>query len=80
MTAETRRKLQERTRIIIRTEEGYLVRVTRIGSEGIDPVWSHSPYDAWFTRNRRIAWMIARRLHGKTVMFNPIVGQIREMR
>jgi len=54
--------------------------VTRIGSEGIEPVWSHSPYDAWFTRNRRIAWTIARRLHGKTVMFNPIVGQIREMR
>ena len=79
MTAETRRKLQLKTRMIIRTEEGYLVRVMRIGSEEIDPVWSHSPYDAWSTRDRRIARMIARKLSGVIVMFNPIVGQIREM-
>ena len=79
MTRETREKIARQTRLIIRKDGEYLVRVQRLGARGIDPVWSHSAYDAWATRDRDAARRVARRLEGVIVMFNPIIGKIREM-
>ena len=42
--------------------------------------WSTSPYDAWGTRNREQAAAVAGLLGGDLWLFNPIVGQIREVK
>ena len=41
--------------------------------------WSTSPYDAWRTRNREQAAAVAGLLGGDLWLFNPIVGQIKEV-
>ena len=42
--------------------------------------WSNSPYDAWRTRERESARTVARRVGGDLWLFNPVVGQARELR
>ena len=42
--------------------------------------WSTSPYDAWGTRNREQAAAVAGLLGGDLWLFNPIVGQLKEIR
>lgn len=42
--------------------------------------WAVSPYDAWHTRDRTAAQMVANRIGGRMVLFNPVVGQIRTYR
>ena len=39
--------------------------------------WSLSPYDAWMTRNIEHARMVADKVGGRLMLFNPIVCQIR---
>ena len=41
--------------------------------------WSTSPYDAWKTREREAAQKVARIVGGDLWLFNPVVGQIREI-
>lgn len=41
--------------------------------------WSNSPYDAWFTRRRDKALLVADKVEGRRLLFNPVVGQIKEM-
>lgn len=40
--------------------------------------WSNSPYDAWMTRNRQFAAIVAEKVDGDIYLFNPVVGQIRK--
>ena len=41
--------------------------------------WSTSQYDAWKTREREAAQKVARIVGGDLWLFNPVVGQIREI-
>lgn len=41
--------------------------------------WSTSIYDAWQTRDRGKAEMVARKVGGVMMLFNPITNQRREM-
>ena len=41
--------------------------------------WSSSPYDAWKTRERDKAEKVARVIGGDLWLFNPVVGQLREI-
>ena len=40
--------------------------------------WSNSSYDAWRTRTKEHAVKVADYVDGKIMLFNPIVGQLRE--
>ena len=42
--------------------------------------WSRSPYDAWNTRKKKSAQAVADIVGGDLWLFNPIVGQLREIR
>ncbi len=41
--------------------------------------WSRSPYDAWKTRKKETAQAVAHVVGGDLWLFNPIVGQLKEM-
>ena len=60
------------TGIIIERDGEYLVGAI-IGLNQLR--WSKSPYDAWITRERALAAMVAKKVNGRKVLFNPIVGQ-----
>ena len=42
--------------------------------------WSNSPYDAWGTRKMDKAMRVAWKLGGSVRLFNPIVGQIKDLK
>ena len=42
--------------------------------------WSDSAYDAWRTRNRGTAENVARIVGGDLWLWNPVVGQLREVK
>ena len=42
--------------------------------------WSNSPYDAWRTRYKDQALAVCNKVGGKQFLFNPVAGQLREMR
>ena len=50
-----------------------------MGSYSTDLRWSWSPYDAWITRSWEKARMVARKVGGKIVMFNPAIRQMKEL-
>ena len=41
--------------------------------------WSRSAWDAWGTRDRESAQKVARMTGGDVWLFNPVVGQLREV-
>lgn len=41
--------------------------------------WSRSPYDAWRTRKKETAQAVANVVGGDLWLFNPIVGQLKEL-
>ena len=41
--------------------------------------WSQSKYDAWRTRDRKIAEAVARKCGGSMMLFNPVVGCIENL-
>ena len=53
--------------------QGYIIGLNELK-------WSDSPWDAWMTRDRADAYDVAQKVDGELVLFNPIVGQIREYR
>lgn len=71
MTCDIRRK----TGLIIRRENEFLVGTILYSK---DLRWSLSPWDAWFTRDRNIARMVAQKVGGELMLFNPVVGQIKK--
>jgi len=42
--------------------------------------WSISPWDAYWTRNRRVAKKIAARVDGVVMEFNRITGDMKKIR
>ena len=73
MTDDVRRK----TRIIIRRGVEYLVGTILYST---DLRWSRSPYGAWGTRNMEQAEKLEKVVGGDLWLFNPIVGQLKELR
>ena len=65
------------TRIIIRRGPGFLVGRILYSTEYR---WSTSPWEAWWTRDRETAEYEARRVCGELWLFNPVAGQLREMK
>lgn len=69
--------IREKTGIIIRRGCDYLVGRVVFSR---DLKWSQSPWDAWITRSAEEAERVCRWIGGEMMLFNPIVGQIREYR
>lgn len=65
--------LRKRTTIVIEKDGKYLVGFNFFLR------WSVSPYDAWNTRNREAAQMVADKIGGRMVLFNPVVNQLRTL-
>ena len=63
------------TRLIVRNGNEYLV-----GRQMVTGIlrWSISPWDAWWTRTRINACMVAEKTGSKVCLFNPVTGEIRE--
>ena len=68
--------IRRETCLIIRRDGEYLVGTILYST---DLRWSISPYDAWMTRNRRQAEMVAQLAGGEPVLFNPIVNQLKPL-
>ena len=69
--------IREFTCIIIRKDGRYLVGKCPITGALL---WSDSPYEAWRTRKRDKALIVADKVGGERILFNPPSGQRREMR
>lgn len=65
------------TVIIIEKDRKFLVGKEMLSKE---LKWSDSPYDAWKTRRKDKAYIIADKVKGTRYLFNPVVNQLREMR
>lgn len=67
----------------IRTLTGIIIRKDGFYLVGRDPfgrlLWSNSPWDAWRTRRRDHALMVADKIGGTRYLFNPVAGQIKRM-
>ena len=68
--------IRKKTGLIIRRGSEYLVGTILFSK---DLRWSRDKYDAWITRDRNAASMIARKVGGDVLLFNPVVGQTKEM-
>lgn len=68
--------IRKYTCLIIRSGTMYLVGRILYST---DLRWSENAWDAWHTRNIEAARMVARRIGGTVMLFNPISGQLREM-
>lgn len=66
--------IRKKTCVIVRKNGEYLVGRILYSQ---DLRWSGSPYEAWRTRDRGKAEDVARKVGGITVLFNPIVKQMR---
>lgn len=66
--------IRKKTVIIIRKNEQYLVGRILFSRE---LRWSESPYDAWWTRDKEKAEECARQVGGITMLWNPIVKQMK---
>ena len=68
--------IRECTGIIIEKDGEFLVGTILFSKE---LRWSTSPYDAWFTRRKDKAFIVADKVNGRRFLFNPVVGKIRSM-
>ena len=66
---------REYTRLIVKKDGEYLVGCV-LGTKILK--WDDSPYDAWWTRIKERAIRVANGVDGQIMLFNPIVGQLRE--
>lgn len=65
------------TGIIIEKDGEFLVCAVPYSSQ---LRWSSSPWDAWITRKMRLSAMVAERVGGIEMLFNPVAGQLRKLR
>lgn len=65
------------TGIIIQKDGQYLVAKI-VGTNELR--WSSSPWDAWRTREREFALMVADKVGGTQMLFNPVAGQLRGLK
>ena len=68
--------IRTKTGIIIEKDGEYLVAVDIFRTS---LVWSSSPWDAWITRRKDQALIVADKVGGCRVLFNPVAGQIKRM-
>ena len=68
--------IRQKTVLIVRSGVEYYVG--KILHSELDK-WSTSQFDAWNTRDREEARETAEELGGDLWLFNPIVGQLKEM-
>ena len=66
--------IRRATCLIIRKDGEYLVGTILYST---DLRWSRSPYDAWSTRERADAELVAGLVGGEMVLFNPVVNQMK---
>ena len=69
--------IRRKTCLIIRRGNEYLVGTILYST---DLRWSRSPWDAWATRDREKARMVAEKVGGVPVLFNPVAGQMKNRR
>ena len=69
-----RNEIRKQTCLIIRKKGEFLVS-TILCSTNLR--WSTSPYDAWRTRDRMAAELVAWATGGELVLFNPVVNQMK---
>ena len=69
--------IREQTHLIVKRGDGFLVGRILYSSEYR---WSGSPWDAWMTRDWEAAKYWARKTGGDLWLFNPVAGQLREVR
>ncbi len=67
--------IRKATCLIIERDGEFLVAVSELGLR-----WSISPYDAWSTRDKMTAFKVAWKVRGRLFLFNPIVGQLKELK
>ena len=68
--------IRTKTALIIRKDGKYLVGKILYSN---DLRWSDSPWDAWKTRIRAEARSVQEKVGGEVMLWNPVVGQIKEM-
>lgn len=68
--------IRRETALIIRKDGEYLVGTVLWSTE---LRWSVSPWDAWKTRSREKALMVADKVGGEIMLFNPVAGQLKEV-
>ena len=66
--------IRKQTAIIIRREGKYLAGRNLVTG---DLIWRESYSDAWRTRQKALAEMVASKVGGELMLFNPIVCQVR---
>ena len=54
----------------------YLVGMAQLGNK---MRWSWSRWDAWRTRRRESADLVARAVGGRQMLFNPVAGQLKTL-
>jgi len=69
-------EIRKQTCIIIRKDGEYLVGTILYSR---DLRWSYSYNDAWRTRDRDAARAVAGITGGEMMLFNPIIGKVREI-
>ena len=69
--------IRTKTCLIIRRGSEFLVGTILYST---DLRWSSSPWDAWRTRDREKAEKLARVTGGDLWLFNPVAGQLQEVR
>lgn len=67
--------IRKATCLIIERDGEFLVGASELGLR-----WSISPYDAWSTRDKMTAFRVAWKVRGRLFLFNPIVGQLKELK
>ena len=70
-----RLNIRKQTQLIIGRGGEWLVGTILYST---DLRWSGSPWDAWGTRSREKAEMVAEKVGGEIWLWNPVAGQLRE--
>ena len=69
-----RNDLRRETSVIVKRGNEFLVGFS------VFLRWSNCAFDAWRTRDVEAARLVANRVGGELMLFNPVVGQIRKMK
>ena len=68
-----RDEIRKQTGLIVEKDGEFI-----IGNGGGFVRWGSSPYDAWKTRDREQARMVAERVGGTLMLFNPVLRQVKK--
>ena len=71
----TLERIRMKTVLIVERDGEYLSRKMLLTGT---VMWSNSKWEAWKTRDRDLAEAMAARYGGRLMLFNPIIGRIKE--